>query len=95
MKTKIQKDVKFDENRRAFIQHGGLAGAAAIGTLAAPGAALAKGPGECVELPPDHAESFNTTCQYCMVQCGYKVKVWERGTGKKPAGAYAGALSGE
>lgn len=48
-----------------------------------------------VELPPPDAEVYNLTCQYCMVQCGYKAYVWERGKGLKPSGAYTGALSGE
>jgi len=48
-----------------------------------------------VELPPENAKTFTTTCQYCKVQCGYKVKVWEQGTGRKPAGSYAAALSGD
>ncbi|WP_089172995.1 molybdopterin-dependent oxidoreductase [Bosea sp. AS-1] len=51
--------------------------------------------GSCLELPPENAEVFNATCQYCMVQCGYKVHVWEQGTGIKPEGSYTGALSGE
>ncbi len=36
------------------------------------------------ELPPADARIFTTTCQYCKVQCGYKVYVWKRGTGRKP-----------
>ncbi|MDM7323420.1 MAG: molybdopterin-dependent oxidoreductase, partial [Thermus sp.] len=50
---------------------------------------------EAIELPPDDAEVFSLTCQYCMVQCGYKAYVWEPGKGKKPAGIYAAPLSGE
>lgn len=84
-----------DTGRRGFLKRGGLTGVATAGVVAAPGMALAKGSGDCIELPPEDAETFNTTCQYCMVQCGYKVKVWERGTGYKPAGAYTGPLSGE
>jgi len=57
--------------------------------LAAPGDA------EYVELPPDSAQTFTTTCQYCKVQCGYQVKVWERGTGRTPEGSYTAALSGD
>ena len=93
--TKTTDDMSIDVGRRDFLKRGALTGVATAGTLAAPGMALAKGPDDCVELPPENAETFDTTCQYCMVQCGYKVKVWERGTGKKPGGAYAGALSGE
>ena len=93
--TKTTDDMSIDVGRRDFLKRGALTGVATAGTLAAPGMALAQGPDDCVELPPDHAETFSTTCQYCMVQCGYKVKVWERGTGKKPLGAYTGALSGE
>jgi arsenite oxidase large subunit len=93
--TKTTEDLPIDSGRRDFLKRGALTGVATAGTLAAPGMALAKGPDDCVELPPEHAETFNTTCQYCMVQCGYKVKVWERGTGNKPAGAYTGALSGD
>jgi len=48
-----------------------------------------------VELPPKDSEVYTTTCQYCMVQCGYKVYVWERGKGTKPSGSYTTALSGE
>lgn len=48
-----------------------------------------------VELPPPDAEVFNTTCQYCHVQCGYKVFVWERGKGLKPKGSYTEDLTGE
>lgn len=36
------------------------------------------------ELPPSNALVFTTTCQYCKVQCGYKIYVWERGTGRRP-----------
>lgn len=93
--TKTTDDMSMDAGRRDFLKRGALTGVATAGTLAVPSMALAKGPDDCVELPPEHAETFDTTCQYCMVQCGYKVKVWERGTGKKPGGAYAGALSGE
>lgn len=35
------------------------------------------------ELPPPNAQVFTTTCQYCKVQCGYKVYVWERGRGQR------------
>lgn len=40
--------------------------------------------GNVAELPPSNAQVFTTTCQYCKVQCGYKVYVWERGTGRQP-----------
>ena len=50
---------------------------------------------EALELPPDDAQVFNLTCQYCMVQCGYKAYVWEPGKGKKLAGTYTTPLSGE
>ncbi|MFN3598746.1 MAG: hypothetical protein ACK4VK_03290 [Aquificaceae bacterium] len=33
---------------------------------------------EDLELPPKDAQVFNLTCQYCMVQCGYKAYVWEQ-----------------
>lgn len=52
-------------------------------------------PAEVVELPPESAKSFTTTCQYCKVQCGYQVKVWEQGTGRKPDGSYAMPFSGD
>ncbi len=52
------------------------------------GASLTESPldprGSVAELPPSNAEVFTTTCQYCKVQCGYKVYVWERGTGRQP-----------
>lgn len=85
--------------RREFLRKA----AAAAG--AAPVLALAEGlpvfaaegspAGDSLELPPENAEVFHTTCQYCMVQCGYKVHVWERGTGRRPEGVYTTALSGE
>lgn len=37
-----------------------LTGVATAGTLAAP----ARGLDECIELPPENAETFNTTSQY-------------------------------
>lgn len=76
----------------------GLATGGAAAALVPAGAtsAAAQGTGAvCVELPPENAEVFNATCQYCMVQCGYKVSVWEKGTGRKPTASYTGALSGE
>ncbi len=95
-KSDQDKDLTVDTQRRAFLQRGLATGSVAAAAAASiPGVAQAKGAVGCVELPPEHAETFNTTCQYCMVQCGYKVKVWERGTGKKPLGAYTAALSGE
>lgn len=93
--TTKTEDMDIDAGRRDFLKRGALTGVATAGAMAVPGVTMARGPEECVELPPEHAETFDTTCQYCMVQCGYKVKVWERGTGKKPGGAYTGALSGE
>jgi arsenite oxidase large subunit len=39
--------------------------------------------GIVAELPPSNAQVFTTTCQYCKVQCGYKIYVWERGTGRQ------------
>ncbi len=77
--------------RREFLSVGIASGLGAI-NIAAPAAAAGNGDGACLELPPENAETFNTTCQYCMVQCGYKVSVWERGTGKTPEGEYAGAF---
>ena len=80
--------------RRAFLRDGtAIAGASVALT---PAAALGGGPDEkCIELPPADAETFNITCQYCMVQCGYKVRVWERGKGRTPKDDYATVLSGE
>lgn len=79
--------------RRAFMRDGAAVGASVALT---PAAALAKPEDDVsIELPPADAETFNTTCQYCMVQCGYKVSVWERGKGRRPKGEYATALSGE
>lgn len=87
-----------DNKRRDFLKKA-AAGAAAPAAglfhpLGAAAVATAQDDGICVELPPENAETYNTTCQYCMVQCGYKVQVWERGTGKRPSGGYTGPLSG-
>ena len=85
-----------DDDRREFLKRSVAASAATAGAVVVPGAVSAKSaPGDCVELPPDNAETYNTTCQYCMVQCGYKVKVWKRGTGRHPKGTYTEALSGD
>lgn len=77
--------------RREFFGVGIAGGLGAI-TVANPAAATGNGEDACLELPPENAETFTTTCQYCMAQCGYKVSVWERGTGRTPDGEYAGAL---
>ncbi|MBI4709842.1 MAG: molybdopterin-dependent oxidoreductase, partial [Nitrospirae bacterium] len=39
---------------------------------------------EFAELPPAHAETYDTACRYCHVMCGYKVYIWPKGTGLKP-----------
>lgn len=81
--------------RRGFLK-GALAGGAAMPGLAVAGAAqAAENEGACLELPPENAQVFNLTCQYCMVQCGYKAYVWEPGTGRTPEGDYTWAMSGE
>ena len=77
--------------RREFVGAGIAGGLGAI-TAPRPAAAAGGGAGECLELPPENAETFNATCQYCMVQCGYKVSAWERGTGRTPEGEYAKAF---
>lgn len=84
------------EGRRAFLKNS-LAVAASVPVLGLmPNSASASTHGgECIELPPENAQTYTATCQYCMVQCGYKVHVWERGTGRRPEGSYAGTLSGE
>lgn len=94
MKKRVNVDADcMPSARRAFLTSGA---AATVGAALAPVTAQAESSdAHCIELPPDDAQTFNTTCQYCMVQCGYKVKVWPRGTGKKIDGAYTGALSGE
>lgn len=79
-------------DRRRFLTTGALAGA---GLPFVSGAAEAAQTDVCLELPPPDAQVFNATCQYCMVQCGYKVHVWEQGKGTRPTGSYTGALSGE
>ena len=79
--------------RRKFLTVGIASGLGAI-NIAAPASAAVKGEDLCMELPPENAETFTTTCQYCMVQCGYNVSVWERGTGITPDGEYAEALKG-
>jgi arsenite oxidase large subunit len=80
--------------RRDFLKRT-LAGSAAVAGTVVTGTALAAGDEACIELPPDNAQTFQTTCQYCMVQCGYVVKVWERGSGRTPSGSYAAPLSGD
>jgi len=82
-------------SRRGFLKRGTAASVAAISGTSTANAAGQQKSKDCLELPPKNAETFNTTCQYCMVQCGYKVKVWERGTGISPEGRYADALAGE
>jgi len=85
-------------NRREFIQKVAIVtGATGIATFEDLQSAFAhaSSKGLSVELPPDDAETFNVTCQFCHVQCGYKVKVWERGKGKRPKGTYTTPLSGE
>lgn len=89
-----QDDQRKTFDRRDFLS-AGLTAAAGVASLPLAAAAAPASAGECIELPPDNAATFNTTCQYCMVQCGYKVKVWERGKGKQPGGDYAPPLSGE
>lgn len=93
-KTSAGSDMTYGKNggigRREFFGVGIAGGLGAI-TVGSP-AAAAGDSGECLELPPENAETFNATCQYCMAQCGYKVSVWERGTGRTPEGEYAGAL---
>lgn len=84
--------------KRRDILRGGaaLTAAVAAGSVTTDAeAASSGGTGECMEVPPADAEKFTTTCQYCMVQCGYNVLVWERGKGKVPKGEYTSALSGE
>ena len=58
--TKTTDDMSLDAGRRDFLKRGALTGVATTGTLAAP----ARGLDECIELPPENAETFNTTCQY-------------------------------
>lgn len=82
-------------DRRDFIKKGLAVGAGAAVATAMPLSANDLTNGVCVELPPENAKTFNTTCQYCMVQCGYKVSVWEQGTGLKPKGSYTHTMSGE
>ena len=66
------------------------AGAAGVCVLSNGAAALAAGrfpearATEFVELPPKNAEKYFTSCRYCHVQCGYKVYIWPKGTGRKP-----------
>lgn len=90
MREDRSASVEPKSDRRRFLAGTALA-AGSVPLLPAPAAAE----GSCLELPPDGARVYNATCQYCMVQCGYKVYVWERGTGRTPAGSYTGALSGE
>lgn len=80
--------------RRKFLGAGLATG---VGAMILPGQikASTNTTGKCLELPPANAETFNTTCQYCMVQCGYNVKIWKRGTGIVKKGSYTEQLSGE
>ncbi|MBI4687510.1 MAG: molybdopterin-dependent oxidoreductase [Nitrospirae bacterium] len=43
---------------------------------------------EFVELPPQNAEKYSTTCRYCHVQCGYNVYVWQKGKGLREDAKY-------
>lgn len=85
-------------NRRKFIQRivvvTGATGAATFASLES-ALAYAESQGISLELPPEDAKTYNVTCQFCHVQCGYKVKVWERGKGRTPKGRYTVPLSGE
>lgn len=85
-------------DRRNMLRLAALPAAAAAGVALLPGGTASANTTvqePCLELPPTNAETFNITCQYCNVNCGYKVRVWSRGTGIKPKGAYAPELSGE
>jgi len=96
MKLNKNQESEFTTGRREFLKRGATASAITVGAALVPSIAMAETRfSECVEVAPDNAETFTTTCRYCMVQCGYKVKVWERGTGKHPKGEYAAPLSGE
>lgn len=95
MKDEMTPQTGIGSSRRRFLK-GALAGSAAVPVLGLAGQASAAGGADtCLELPPENAQIFNATCQYCMVQCGYKAYVWERGTGIRPEADYTGALSGE
>ena len=87
------------KSRRDMLKIAALSAATAVaGSLIPHAAAQAAQRVEgqvCVELPPPNAETYNITCQYCNVNCGYKVHVWPQGTGIEPHGAYAATLSGE
>ena len=97
MTNEIKIKTGANGGRREFLKKAlaGSVSAPAAALLGARGAEAASHGGACLELPSETAETFNATCQYCMVQCGYKVRVWEKGTGIKPEGSYTGALSGE
>jgi len=87
-----QSDNKIcDMDRRKFLAVG-IAGGVGSVTVSGPATAAGNSKDSCLELPPENAETYTTTCQYCMAQCGYNVSVWERGTGKTPDGQYADAL---
>lgn len=100
MKKEDPKQIEASGNdRREFLRKATAVSVAApavglLNPLAAGTAAAADKKG-CVEVPPPKADTFTTTCQYCMVQCGYKVHVWPRGAGRHPEGNYATVLSGE
>ena len=85
-------------DRRNMLRLAALPAAAAAGAALIPGGTARANSAvqePCLELPPPHAETFNIRCQYCNVNCGYKVCVWSQGTGIRPKGAYAPPLSGE
>lgn len=93
------KDSRNNTSRREFLKKGAaLSALPMLGSVAGVTPAIAAGfkrSDGCLELPPDNAEKYNMTCQYCMVQCGYHAYVWERGKGKIVKGNYTGAMSGE
>lgn len=95
MKDEMLRSGEPRGTRRRFLKGVLTTGAAAPALAIAEQAQANSHEGACVELPPENAQVFNATCQYCMVQCGYKAYVWERGSGIKPEGDYTGAMSGE
>lgn len=98
-KEKEQSTTTDDVSRRDMLKISALSAAGVVAGSLIPHAAAqaaSRTKGEvCVELPPPNAETYNITCQYCNVNCGYKVHVWPRGTGIKPHGAYTAPMSGE
>jgi len=83
----MANDKKFSRRDLLKVSAAGAAGACVM-TNGMPAFAAEKFPdakaSEFAELPPKNAETYDTACRYCHVMCGYKVYIWDKGTGRKP-----------